>query len=71
VLATRLGRLNVVQWVPGVPGDRAFEHLQRAAVDTALGALRVRACSKTDLIAMKRAAGRPQDLVDLEELGAS
>jgi hypothetical protein len=71
VLATRLGRLDVMQWVPGVPGDWAFEHLQRAAVDTALGALRVRVCSKTDLIAMKRAAGRPQDLVDLEELGAS
>ena len=70
VLATRLGRLDIMQWVPGVPGDWAFEHLARSAVETTLGARRVRVCSKEDLIAMKRAAGRPQDLVDLEQLGA-
>ena len=60
-----------MQWVPGVPGDLAFEHLARTAVKTSLGARAVRVCSKDDLIAMKRAAGRPQDLVDLEELGAN
>jgi hypothetical protein len=27
VLATRLGRLDVMQWVPGVPGELAYEHL--------------------------------------------
>jgi len=70
VLATRLGRLDLMQWVPGVPGDWAFEHLARSAVETSLGARTVRVCSKKDLIAMKRAAGRPQDLVDLQELGA-
>jgi hypothetical protein len=70
VLATRLGRLDIMQWVPGVPGDWAFEHLARSAVATTLGPRRVQVCSKEDLIAMKRAAGRPQDLVDLEQLGA-
>ena len=70
VLATRLGRLDIMQWVPGVPGDWAFEHLARSAVETTLGPRRVRVCSKEDLLAMKRAAGRPQDLVDLEQLGA-
>ena len=34
------------EWVPGIPGDLAFEHLTRAA-------------------------GRSQDLLDLEELGES
>jgi hypothetical protein len=71
VLATRLGRLDVMQWVPGIPGDLAFEHLARGAVVTSLGGRPVRVCSREDLIAMKRAAGRPQDLLDLEELGES
>lgn len=68
VLATRLGRLDIMQWVPGVPGELAFEHLSEAAVETSLGDLAVRVCSRSDLVAMKRAAGRPQDLVDLEHL---
>jgi hypothetical protein len=59
-----------MQWVPGVPGELAYEHLVRNAVDTTLGGHRVRVCSRDDLIAMKRAAGRPQDLLDLQELGA-
>ena len=71
VLETRLGRLDIMQWVPGIPGDLAFEHLTRGAVDTSLGGRRVRVCSRGDLIAMKRAAGRLQDLLDLEELGES
>ncbi len=70
VLITRLGRLDVMQWVPGIPGELAFEHLARDAVDTSLGGHRIRVCSREDLVAMKRAAGRPQDLLDLEELGA-
>lgn len=71
VVATRLGRLDIMQWVPGIPGELAFEHLARAAVETSLGGRPVRVCSREDLIAMKRAAGRPQDLLDLEQLGAA
>ena len=70
VLDTRLGRLDIMQWVAGIPGELAFEHLAGRAVATTLSGRRVRICSRDDLIAMKRAAGRPQDLVDLEELGA-
>src|SRR4051794_11956056 len=70
VLESRLGRLDIMQWVPGIPGDLAFEHLSRGAIDTSLGGRRVRVCSRDDLVEMKRAAGRPQDLVDLQELGA-
>jgi hypothetical protein len=70
VLTTRLGRLDVMQWVPGIPGELAFEHLSSGAVDTTLNGRPVRVCSRDHLIAMKRAAGRPQDLVDLQELGA-
>jgi hypothetical protein len=69
-LDTRLGRLDVMQWVPGIPGELAFEHLASGAIDTAVNSWRVRVCSREDLIEMKRAAGRPQDLVDLTELGA-
>ncbi len=71
MLATLLGRLDVMQWVPGIRGDLAFEHLTRAAVETSLAGRTVRVCSREDLIAMKRAAGRSQDLFDLEQLGAS
>ena len=60
-----------MQWVPGVPGDSAFEHLSQAAVETTLGGKRLKVCSRDDLIEMKRAAGRPQDLVDLQQLGAA
>ncbi len=70
VLTTRLGRLDLMQWVPGIPGESAFDHLAQGAVETALSGRHIRVCSRDDLIAMKRAAGRPQDLVDLQELGA-
>jgi hypothetical protein len=70
LLDTRLGRVDIMQWVPGVRGELAYEHLTRNAVGTTLGGHRVRVCSRDDLIAMKRAAGRPQDLLDLQELGA-
>jgi hypothetical protein len=50
-----------MQWVPGIPGELAFEHLARNAVD--LNGHRIRVCSPEDLTTMKRAAGRPRDLL--------
>lgn len=68
VLSTRLGRLDVMQWVPGIDADVAYEHLTVTAVDADILGHPVRVCSRSDLILMKRAAGRPQDLQDLQAL---
>lgn len=69
LLLTRFGRLDIMRWVPGIEADQAFDVLRRAAVSTELEGHPIFVCSREDLIAMKRAAGRPQDLVDLRELG--
>ncbi|MDQ3997293.1 MAG: hypothetical protein M3303_09770, partial [Gemmatimonadota bacterium] len=71
LLQTRFGRLDVMQWVPGIEVDRAYEVLRAGAVRTELAGHPVLVCSREDLLTMKRAAKRPQDLVDLRELGAS
>jgi len=68
VLSTSRGRLDVMQWVPGIPGDLAYDHLERGAIATDVLGQPVRVCSLEDLIAMKRSAGRPQDLEDLARL---
>lgn len=49
-----------------------FEELRQRAHEVQLGDLMVAVASRSDLIAMKRTAGRPQDLQDaelLEQLG--
>ncbi len=46
----------------------AFEDLWRDASIVQLGGVAVRIASRAHLIAMKRAAGRPQDLADIERL---
>ena len=67
-LATRLGSLDIMQWIPGVPGDDAYATLAPEAMVVDLGALRIPVCGLHHLRAMKRAAGRPQDLQDLADL---
>jgi predicted nucleotidyltransferase len=62
-----LGRLDVVQGLDGVP---AYEELRSRAVETEVLGVTVAVCSFEDLRQMKRAAGRGQDLVDLESLDA-
>lgn len=64
-IETKLGRLDIVQGLPGVPSFRELN--QRATEATLLGST-VRICSLDDLKAMKKTAGRPRDLVDLEDL---
>lgn len=47
-----------------------FEGLWARAETLDLGGTKVRVASLDDLIAMKKAVGRPQDLMDIEALGA-
>ncbi len=47
-----------------------FEVLRRTAITARFGTSSVRVASLDDLMAMKRAAGRPKDRVELEILGA-
>jgi predicted nucleotidyltransferase len=67
-IETDLGRLDVVQGLEGVP---AYEELRSRASEAEVLGVKVAVCSVEDLRAMKRAAGRGQDLVDLENLDAA
>lgn len=64
-LVTTDGGLDLLVDPEGSPGYRA---LRRRADEVDIDGIGVRVASIDDLIAMKRAAGRPQDLVDLESL---
>lgn len=64
-LATREGDLDLLADPPGSPGYAA---LRRRADTIDLEGASVRVASLEDLISMKRAAGRPQDLIDVEAL---
>ena len=70
-LETPLGVLDVMQWVPGIDAEQAYETLKRDAQEAAAFGVTVRVCSLAALRAMKRAAGRPRDLQDLADLDAA
>ena len=70
-LATSLGTLDVMQWLSGVPGEHAYPVLAADALRVELAGLEVSVCSLAQLRAMKRAAGRPQDLQDLADLAVA
>ncbi len=57
-------RVDVLMGIPGVHFDECWE--RRVEVD--FDGLKVIFISKQDLIASKRAAGRPQDLIDADLL---
>lgn len=60
--------LDVVQGLQGVP---SYAALREDAVDVTLGGVVVAVCSLEDLRQMKKAAGRPRDLIDLDDLAAA
>lgn len=64
-LTTVDGGLDLLVEPDGSPG---YPALRRRADQIDVDGIVVRVASVEDLIAMKRAAGRPQDLVDLEAL---
>ena len=57
-------RIDVMMGIQGV----GFETAWRRRVRTTYGEVRVYLLSREDLVRTKRAAGRPQDLVDLDRL---
>jgi hypothetical protein len=63
-LTTSSGWLDVHRRVDGMP---RYDTLRRRAERVSLGEFSVLVASPEDMIAMKRAAGRPQDLVDATE----
>jgi predicted nucleotidyltransferase len=67
-IETDLGRLDIVQGLDGVPG---YSELRARTSEAEVLGVKVAVCSREDLEAMKRAAGRPRDLVDLEDLEAT
>jgi hypothetical protein len=69
-LETRLGPLDIMQWVAGIDDDPAYPALAREAISVDFRGGSLLVCGLEHLLAMKRAAGREQDLQDLRELGA-
>jgi predicted nucleotidyltransferase len=65
VLSTRLGRVDIMQWIGDEP---LWEKLTPAALDADIDGLKIKVVSYGDLVALKELAGRPEDLTDLQRL---
>jgi predicted nucleotidyltransferase len=68
VLSTRLGRIDVMQWIGD---DPLWEKLSPAAIEDEIGGLTIKIVGYDDLVALKELAGRPEDLADLQRLRAA
>jgi hypothetical protein len=64
-LPTAAGDLDIVN---GAIGGPPYEDLRGRAIEIEVRGTPIRVASLDDLIAMKRAAGRPQDLRDIADL---
>jgi hypothetical protein len=70
-MSTRLGRLDVMQWLSGIDSEDLHGRLVAGAIKSDVDGIPIQVCGLEDLRAMKRAAGRPQDLEDLRRLSGS
>lgn len=68
LIATHLGDLDVVQGLEGVP---PYDELRAKAIDVEMADVTIAICALEHLRGMKRAAGRPRDLVDLDDLDSA
>lgn len=66
---TRLGIVDIMQWLTADADEFEFADLAIGAVTAEVFGTPVTVCSLDALLSMKRAAGRPKDLDDLEALG--
>ena len=66
-LDTPIGLIDLLAQPDGAPG---YEHLKARSVPAQVAGVTVNVASLEDLIAMKKAAGRPKDLIAVEELEA-
>jgi predicted nucleotidyltransferase len=65
VLLTRLGRLDIMQWIGDNP---LWQQLSPGAIEDQIADLPVKIVSFEDLVRLKELAGRPEDLADLQKL---
>jgi hypothetical protein len=67
-LNTSLEALEIIQWIAGIDADPAYPVLARDAIKVAFRGHELLVTALGHLRAMKMAAGREQDLLDLPEL---
>jgi len=65
VLSTRLGRLDLMQWIGDAP---LWSQLAPGAIEDRITDLPVKIVGFEDLVRLKELAGRPEDLSDLQRL---
>jgi predicted nucleotidyltransferase len=65
VLLTRLGRLDLMQWLGDAP---LWEELSPSAIVEQIGGIPIKFVSYENLVKLKELAARPEDLADLKRL---
>lgn len=65
VLSTRLGRLDLMQWIGETP---LWRELSPGAIADRIADLPIKVVSYEDLVRLKELAGRPEDVLDLQRL---